>query len=272
MLFYTGLAVNKPDQFPHFREHWSDTFCSLKFRINNWCAFKGAPQLPDTLFHPHSPYLNLYVYPKEMDDKLISTYKLKNWLHIDSFIKQTKITKYSIPNCLASKPGKVVYLSMGRFASVQLMKRLVSLLSDSEHKFIVSKGPFHSEYELADNMWGEEEVPLNDVIRSVDLVITCGDTNVLIQCFLNAKPMILMPLFGDQLDNRIRLKECGFGWGLDPFNCNKETLHSMIDYTLEDRPVKKRLMTIAQTMASEDLSMKLNEIEMVLNRIELAHA
>ena len=38
---------------------------------------------------------------------------------------------------------------------VQLMKRIVSVLTKTPHKYIVSKGPLGSEYELPENCWGE---------------------------------------------------------------------------------------------------------------------
>ena len=60
-----------------------------------------------------------------------------------------------------SGDGALVYLSLGSLGSadVELMQRLVDVLSRAPHRFIVSKGPQHDEFELADNMWGEEFLP-----------------------------------------------------------------------------------------------------------------
>ena len=228
---------------------------------------KGSPDLPDIIFHPHSPYLNFYVHPTELDYKLGNSWELKEWIHVDSLLNRKPPKKFTLPESIALKPGRVVYLNMGPFASVDLMKRLVRLLSESANKFIVSKGPLHREYELADNMWGEEEVPLNNVIRSVNLVITCGDSNIIFECLRNARPMIVLPLFGDQLDIRMRLKECGFGWGLDPFTCTKETLLCMIESLMDDKSLMRRLINIANTMEQNNSVKKaVDEIERMLDK------
>ncbi len=57
---------------------------------------------------------------------------------------------------------------------VQLMKRIVSVLAKTPHKYIVSKGPLGSEYELPANCWGENFLPQTKILPLVDLVITHG--------------------------------------------------------------------------------------------------
>ena len=39
------------------------------------------------------------------------------------------------------------------------MERLVEVLGQTRHRYIVSRGPQHDQYELAPNMWGEEFLP-----------------------------------------------------------------------------------------------------------------
>ena len=53
--------------------------------------------------------------------------------------------KFEIPEKLSDRSGKLVYLSFGTMCAVdiELMKRLVSILAESKHRFIVSKGPLH---------------------------------------------------------------------------------------------------------------------------------
>ena len=89
------------------------------------------------------------------------------------------------------------------------MKRLVDVLSRAPHRFVVSKGPQASEFELADNMWGEEFLPQPALLPLADAVITHGGNNTTTECFHFGKPMIALPLFWDQHDNAQRVAETG---------------------------------------------------------------
>ena len=57
--------------------------------------------------------------------------------------------------------GKWVYLSMGSLGSIDLslMTRLTEAIGETDHKYIVSKGPRHSEFELPRNAWGQRFLP-----------------------------------------------------------------------------------------------------------------
>jgi hypothetical protein len=114
---------------------------------------------------------------------------------------------------LADRPAgsALVYLSLGSLGSadVDLMRRLVAVLADTPHRFIVSKGPQHADYELAPNMWGAEFLPQTKLIPLVDLVITHGGNNTTTEAFHFGKPMIVLPLFWDQYDNAQRVDETG---------------------------------------------------------------
>ena len=54
------------------------------------------------------------------------------------------------------------------------MKRIVSVLAKTNHKYIVSKGPRADEYELPENCWGEGFLPQTRILPLVDMVITHG--------------------------------------------------------------------------------------------------
>ena len=222
----------------------------MRTDLNEWLALQKAPQLPQNVLHPHSPHLNIYVYPKELDYKVLDTLP-PNWVQIDCLMAKTK-GNFTIPPELKAKPGKLVYLSMGEFAGLELMKRLTAILAKSPNKFIVSKGPFHDKYVLPDNMWGSEMLPQTDVIPLVDLVITNGDNKTISEAFYFSKPLIVMPLFGDQLDNGQRIKENGFGLSVNPYNCSLSTILGSIDNMLDDLNVNRRMSIISDRMQNMD--------------------
>lgn len=124
-------------------------------------------------------------------------------------------------------------------------KRLVNVLSGSPHRFVVSKGPQDTEFELADNMWGEELLPQPAVLPLMDAVITHAGNNTTTECFHFGKPMIALPIFWDQHDNAQRVAETGFGIRLDTYAFEEGELLSAIDELLAGRALSTRMATIA---------------------------
>ena len=97
-----------------------------------------------------------------------------------------------MPAAIADGDGALIYVSLGSLGSadVPLMERLVEALAKTPHRYVVSKGPQHDAYELADNMVGEEFLPQVSVLPQVDLVITHGGNNTVTECMHFGKPMV----------------------------------------------------------------------------------
>ncbi len=191
------------------------------------------------------------MFPEELDYTDIRQLP-SNWHRFDCFMRSAEKENFEIPEKLRNKSGKLIYLSMGSMggADVELMKRLVSILSKSKHRFIVSKGPLHDQYELADNMWGEKTVPQIKVLSVVDLVITHGGNNTFTETFFFGKPMIVMPLFGDQYDNAQRVEEKGFGIQLNPYDFKENELLVSIEKLLNDQKLAQKLTKISKRIQS----------------------
>lgn len=85
---------------------------------------------------------------------------------------------------------------------VELLKRLIDLLTSSPHKYILSLGPRAAELPnpLPANMTGAQYLPQTELLPLVDLVITHGGNNTVCEVFAAGKPMLVLPLFADQFD------------------------------------------------------------------------
>jgi MGT family glycosyltransferase len=145
-----------------------------------------------------------------------------------------------------------VYLSLGSLggADIDLMRRLVDVLSRTSHRYVVSKGPRHDELDLPDTMWGAEFLPQTSVIPLVDLVITHGGNNTTTEAFHFGKPMVLLPLFWDQHDNAQRVHELGFGRRLSTYAFTDQELVDAVDSLLADTDLRARMARTGETIRS----------------------
>jgi len=198
--------------------------------------------------------LNLYVYPEAMDytdaRPLDAT-----WQRLDSSVRTTD-EAFDLPQTLRDRPdgSALVYLSLGSLGSadVDLMRRLVEVLGGTPHRYIVSTGPQHAEYQLADNMWGQEFLPQTTILPAVDLVITHGGNNTTTEALHFGKPMIVLPLFWDQYDNAQRVHETGHGIRLDTYRFTAADMTTALDTLLGDEALHRRLAEESATIRERD--------------------
>src|SRR5262249_37241091 len=144
---------------------------------------------------------------------------------------------------LAGGEGPLVYLSLGSLGSadVEVMRTLVAELAEAPYRFIVSKGPQASEFELAPNMAGGEFLPHASVLPHVDLVIPHGGNNGVPEAVDVGKSMVLLPVFWDQHDNAQRIDETGFAIRVDTYAHEPDELRGAIARLLDDGALADRL-------------------------------
>src|SRR4029453_9214908 len=115
---------------------------------------------------------------------------------------------------------------------------------------IVSKGPLADQITLHDNMTGEGFLPQPAILPQVDLVITHGGNNTVTEAFHHGKPMIVLPLFWDQVDNAQRVDETGFGRRLSTYGFADEELTGAIDALVADEALAARLAAMSSRIKS----------------------
>jgi UDP:flavonoid glycosyltransferase YjiC (YdhE family) len=227
-------------------EMWSDfdAFC----RSHGETGLSYGDLGPD--FIAESPFLNLYSYPAEADYDRQSPLG-PTWHRLDSTVRAPEAT-WQLPDELAERDGALIYLSLGSLGSadVELMQRLVDLLATTEHRVIVSKGPLADQITLHGNQVGESFLPQPAILPQVDLVITHGGNNTVTEAFHHGKPMIVLPLFWDQVDNAQRVDETGFGRRLATYGFRDEELTDAIDELLADEDLAMRLAAMSRRIKS----------------------
>jgi MGT family glycosyltransferase len=249
---FSGYAADDQSGWADFRAEYDRTHRPMWQEYNEWVVSCGAPPLADLEFIHESQHLNLYVYPQAAD--YVDRRPLgSTWHRLESSVRSTD-QPFEVPPQLRGGDGGLIYLSLGSLGSadIDLMRRLVDLLGRTPHRYIVSKGPLHDQYDLADNMWGDQQVPQTNVLPRVDLVITHAGNNTTTECFHFGKPMIALPLFWDQYDNAQRIDETGFGVRLQTYAFEDHELIGAIDRLLADTSLRDRMAAIGQRVRAAD--------------------
>ena len=234
---FSGLPLENDRKWTAFREEYAAQVGPIQQDFSEFCVEGGAPPLPRLEMIHESPWLNLMLYPAELDYPR-STALGPTWHNLETCVRSTD-DPWSPPE----RDGRaLVYLSLGSLGSadVPLMERLVQVLARTPHRYVVSKGPQHAEFELADNMIGAEFLPQASVLPHVDLVITHGGNNTTTECMWFGKPMLLLPIFWDQHDNAQRVHETGFGMRLATYEFEEAELTQAVDRLLADQNAHER--------------------------------
>jgi len=252
---YSGLPSDDRTEWEAFREEYDRTHRPTWEAFDAFCREQGTAPLPELEFEHASAVLNLYVYPQVADYTDRRPLDTDRWRRLDSSVRATDAA-FELPAELADRPtgSSLIYLSLGSLGSadVSLMRRLVAVLGDTPHRYIVSKGPQHADYDLAPNMWGAEFLPQTSIVPLVDLVITHGGNNTTTEAFHFGKPMVVLPLFWDQYDNAQRVDETGFGRRLATYAFEDEELPRAIDALLADTELRTRMAGIGAEIRARD--------------------
>ena len=240
---FSGYPASDTSQWDAYWDAFREAHGELHADFSAFCRERDAPALPELAFMFESPWLNMTIYPDEVDYARARPLP-ETWHNLQASVRTTD-ARYDLPELPGD--GPLVYLSLGSLGSadVDLMRTLVAELADAPYRVIVSKGPQHDQYELAPNMTGAEFLPQTSILPQVDLVITHGGNNTVTESLFFGKPMVLLPLFWDQYDNAQRMHDTGFGVRLDTYGHRREELLDAIDGLLADVALKQRLAAVS---------------------------
>jgi MGT family glycosyltransferase len=242
---FSGYPADDRSGWDRYREQYRRAIGPMQEEFDAYCRERGAPPLPELEMIHTSNWLNLWLYPREVDyarDVPLAD----GWENLESSVRGTD-PAWELTGPLADGSEPLVYLSLGSLGSgdVDLMRGLIGSLAEAPYRVIVSMGPQHSELELAPNMTGAEFLPQTSILPEVDLVITHGGNNTVTECLHFGRPMVLLPLFWDQYDNAQRIDETGFGRRLATYSHDPAELPAAIDELLADAALRRRLDAVS---------------------------
>jgi MGT family glycosyltransferase len=249
---FSGYPIDDPSGWDAFRAEYARSHRATWEKYNAFVVDAGAPPLPDLEFIHESEHLNLSIYP-ELADYPRSVPVSPTWHALPSSVRATE-KSWEVPDELRSRGGALVYLSLGSLGSadVDLMKRLVTVLAETPHRYVVSKGPRADEFDLPDNMWGASRLPQTSIIPVCDLVITHGGNNTTTEAFHFGKPMVVLPLFWDQYDNAQRVHELSLGVRLPTYDFEDDDLRDAVDGLLADGDLRTRMAKEGERIRAQD--------------------
>lgn len=257
----SGLPSDDSREWAAFNALRQELFASETFS-KCFLEDQGYAPYPGDLLCPETQLLTVYSFPEELN---YSGIRKKGWFNLEVFNQlnhstdivplETLVPGKFLADTLDGRwSGKLIYLSMGSMGSIELnlMKRLLEMLSQTPHKYIVSKGPRALEYGLTRNMTGERYVNQIRLLPHVDLVIAHGGNNTLCEAFAEGKPLLLLPQFSDQFDNGQRVAETDFGLTLDPYGCTQAQLVGAIDCLLNNRKLQEKMKQVSRRIRQND--------------------
>jgi MGT family glycosyltransferase len=245
---FSGYSANGSDDWKEYSAEYRRMLGELQGRFDSFCRDRGAPALPELEFIHESPWLNLYLYPAEIDyqrERALGD----RWHNLESSVRTTD-EPWQPPVGFQADGTPLVYLSLGSLGSadVELMQGLIDTLAETRYRVIVSMGPQHEQLQLADNMVGEEFLPQTQILPLVDVVVTHGGNNTVTECLYFGRPMVVLPLFWDQYDNAQRVHETGFGVRLDTYGHSPEQLIGSIERLLNAKALPEHLAAVSKRL------------------------
>jgi MGT family glycosyltransferase len=243
---FSGYPTADEAGWPAYWDEYRRALGDLHADFDDFCQERGAAPLRELELIHTSPYLNLWIYPAEVDYARASPLR-HNWHNLEASVRTTD-EPYEVER--GDEP--LVYLSLGSLASgdVELMRGLIASLTEAPYRVIVSKGPQHEQLELPDNMTGAEFLPQTSILPQVDVVITHGGNNTVTESLYFGKPMVLLPVFWDQYDNAQRMHETGLGIRLDTYGHEPAELPAAVERLLTDAAMRSRLDALSARLSA----------------------
>src|SRR5204863_1134443 len=120
---YSGLPLADRAGWDEFRAEYGRVIGDMQASFSDFCVARGAPPLPDGEFIHESSWLNLYIYPRELDYPR-SRPLGPTWHNLEASVRASDAA-WELPPELARGAGALIYVSLGSLGSadVELMRR-----------------------------------------------------------------------------------------------------------------------------------------------------
>jgi MGT family glycosyltransferase len=250
---FSGYPTGDRAGWREYAEEYERAIGPLAAEHDEFCRARGAPPLGALELMAVSPWLNLYLYPRELDYERAAP-PPGRWVALESCVRDEP-EPFSPPE----GDGPLVYLSLGSLGSadVELMQGLIDSLSDAtDIRIVASLGPQHELLRVPEHVTGAGYLPQTAILPHAQAVITHGGNNTVTECVHFGTPMLVLPIFWDQHDNAQRVQECAFGARLDTYGHEPDELIAALRRLLSDDRLRERLAVTSKRLRSSPGTLK----------------
>jgi MGT family glycosyltransferase len=260
--FGSGLPIGAgPEATAAYERREAPLLADLDARVNAARGRLGlAPTAQDVLRRPYSPWLNLIASVAAAEaprDNLTPC----TWFVGPCFGKRQAQGEFPYDRLAANRFK--VYVSLGTVFNNKpaVFRKILEGLDAPEYQVIVSAGGAYAALKrgpLPANALVFERVPQVELLPRVDLFISHGGNNSINEALAAGKPILVLPIGGEQGDNASRMVYLGVGDRLDLATFAPAQLRAAVDRlrqtpTYRDRAAQLQA-AIAKTRGLETAS------------------
>ena len=232
-----------------FREKFNDVIKPIHDDFNEFLASVGEESYPIGQFFEASPHLNLLLYPDPVKFSRSSPLDPKIFRYLEGCVRKEE--PYDLPDFPGFEDSPLVYVSFGSLGAgdVDLLKRVIDALANSNYRALVNVGDYKDQYdEIPPNVRIDSWYPQPSVIPQVDVVIHHGGNNTFTECLYFGKPAIIMSYVWDGHDNGTRVQETGHGFKMPRYEWSESELLGRIGECVSDSAMKDKLKSTSKHM------------------------
>ncbi len=153
---------------------------------------------------------------------------------------------------LSDKPK--IFVSFGTVFNnkPRVFRKIISSFNDKPYQLIISAGRAFSKlssYKFASNILLFERVPQVEILPYMDVVISHGGNNTVNETLSVGKPMLIIPVGGEQADNASRVVYLGVGLRADIKRSTSEEIYGKVKRLIEEESFLARAKEIAEIIA-----------------------
>jgi MGT family glycosyltransferase len=208
-------------------------------------AFGLQPTELDMLRRPYSPWLNLVASATNMEAPRNNL--TDNTFFIGPCFSNRAEEEFSFDQLRSDKFK--IYVSLGTVFNnrPEAFRKIMRALDTPDYQVIISAGGAYQKLQqstISQNATVYRSVPQISLLSRIDLFISHGGNNSTNEALASGKPIIVMPVGGEQADNGSRIVYLGVGKRVDITRFNEKQLLGTVEEIRQTPTFQERALTI----------------------------